>query len=377
MKKKEFGPLYAKASNGKIKTWSCVVAEDKGTVTLNVIHGYEDGKKTVDTRTVEPKNIGKSNETTPWDQGLSEAESKQNKKRDEGYLDTISDVADTEISLPMLAQKYEERKHYLKWPCFVQPKLNGVRCTTRRNVDTNVEYVSRKGKFYTILDHMTKEVEDFLDYVGVGDGEIFNPEFTFQEICSAVKKEREDTKELEYWIYDIVDTKLTFEERNSEIKKFFDEYSKEKNSLGFRKYGPLVEVPTYEVADEKEFKKYHKIFTEEWKFEGTMLRNKDGKYILKHRSNDLLKYKDFMDAEFEIIGAKEATGNDVGTVVFRCKTQDGKEFDVRPKGSRKLRKKWLKEIDKLIGKELTCKFQCYSDDGIPIFATGLAIRDYE
>lgn len=276
LRKKEFGPLYAKASNGKTKIWSCAIIEDnKGLVTLNVIHGYLDGKKTTDTRDVEPKNQGKLNETTRWDQGLSEGQSKENKKRDEGYLDTIDEVATTEIELPMLAQKYTERKHKLVYPCYAQPKLNGVRCITKDA--KKPKYISRKGKFFTTLDHMNSEVKELLKFVGKGDGEAFHPEFNFQEVCRAIKKQRETSLELEYWVYDIADPSLTFEERTKKIKAFFDEYSKEKNSLGFRKYGKLVEVPTYEVKDEEEFKKYHKTFTEKWNFEGTILRNKEGK----------------------------------------------------------------------------------------------------
>jgi ATP-dependent DNA ligase len=376
MKKKEFGPLYAKASNGKTKIWSCAVIEDnKGLVTLNVIHGYTDGKKTTDTREVEPKNVGKLNETSRWDQGLSEAQSKENKKRDEGYLDTVDEVATTEIELPMLAQKYTERKHKLSWPCYAQPKLNGVRCITKDS--KNPKYISRKGKFFTTLDHMNSEVKELLKFVGKGDGEAFHPEFNFQEVCRAIKKQRETSLELEYWVYDIADPSLTFEERKTKIKTFFDKNATEITSKKFRKYGKIVEVPTIEVKNEAEFLKWHKVFTEEWGFEGTILRNKEGKYLLKHRSNDLLKYKDFLDDEFEIVGGKEATGNDSGTVVFRCKTKSGKEFEVRPKGSRELRREWMKDIDNLIGKELTVRYQNLSEDGVPIFPVGLGIRDYE
>jgi len=121
---------------------------------------------------------------------------------------------------------------------------------------------------------------------------------------------------------------------------------------------------------------WHKKWTEIG-FEGTMIRNKKGKYIQKHRSKDLQKYKDFLDAEFKIIGGTEATGNDVGTIVFQCVTDDNKPFTVRPKGSRDIRRQWLRDINNLIGKLLTVRYQNLSDDGIPIFPVGLEIRDYE
>ena len=376
MKKQSFGPLYAKASNGKTKEWSCVVIQD-GDVTINVSHGYIDGKKATDSRVVKGKNLGKTNETSPWAQGLAEAESKRKKKLDEGYMEDKNDVATTEIELPMLANKYMDRSHYVEWPCYAQPKLNGVRCVTKMDGGSDVRYVSRQGKFFSTLEHLDDNVTVFLDEVGKGDGEIFQPEWTFQEVIRAVKKTRENTDELEYWIYDVVDTNKSFEGRKKAIKEFFDKHSDGKNSLGFRKFGNLVEVPTVEIANQKEFKIKHKQFTEEWNFEGTIVRNKNGMYMLKHRSNDLLKYKDFVDAEYEIVGGKEAEGNDAGTVVFTCKTLEGKEFDVRPKGSREIRREWFKDLDSLVGKQLTIRYQNLSEDGIPIFPVGIEVRDYE
>jgi DNA ligase 1 len=366
-----FGPLYAKATNGKIKMWECKVYEQGERVFLKVSHGYEDGKKADDVREVFGKNIGKKNETTPWTQACFDATSKQTKKMEQGYAVSVSEIKQ-EMFLPMLAHKLEERKHYLKYPCFVQPKLNGVRCLVK-----NVEYISRGGKSFNTLSHMNNDVNKFLESVGNIDGEIFNHEFTFQEIISAVKKVNPQTPELQYWIYDIVNKNESFEKRNDMIRKYFDVHMDQDWVYQIcRKSGYLVEVPTYEVKDENDINFYHKKFTE-LGFEGTIIRNKNGMYILQHRSNDLLKHKDFIDEEFEIIGAKSATGNDIDTAVFLCITKDGREFDVRPIGSRELRRRYLSDFSSIKGKLLTVKFQNYSDEGTPIFGRGIAIRDYE
>ena len=90
-----------------------------------------------------------------------------------------------------------------------------------------------------------------------------------------------------------------------------------------------------------------------------------------------MKYKDFIDEEFVIVGGHEGTGDDIGTVVFDCRTKDGKIFAVRPRGSRELRREWMTDIEKIIGKELTIRYQNLSEDNVPIFPVGLAIRDYE
>ena len=379
MNTKEFGPLYALASNGKTKIWQAKV-QNHG---LFIYHGYTDGVITEDKKMIEGKNIGRANETSPFEQACSEAQSKYNKKLDEGYMADIDDVNETIIKLPMLAQKYTERKHYLKYPCFVQPKLNGCRCIAELGVH-GVEYISRQGKKFTTLNHLDAQVKCLLDEIGISsDGEIFHPEWTFQEIIANLKKERPTTKELEYWIYDIVDTDHDFFDRNSRISNWFDDNYDSENSMDFRKFGNLVEVPTFLVDNEKEFLSYHKHFTQDWNFEGTILRNSAGKYMLKHRSNDLLKFKDFQDSEFLIIGAHEGTGNDIGTVIFDCETDEGLTFSVRPKGSRELRREWLKDIKHIVNKKLTVKYQNLSDPpdgykrGVPVFPVGIGIRDYE
>jgi DNA ligase-1 len=91
----------------------------------------------------------------------------------------------------------------------------------------------------------------------------------------------------------------------------------------------------------------------------------------------LQKYKEFFDKEFVIVGGHEGSGPDAGTVVFEVKTKEGKVFSVRPKGTREERTEWLNDMKNIKGKELTVRYQNLSEDGIPIFPVGIAIRDYE
>ena len=163
-----------------------------------------------------------------------------------------------------------------------------------------------------------------------------------------------------------MDENLTFAERNELLVSAFQGED----------YPTLELVPTYEVNNEEEIKKYHDQFVSEG-YEGVIIRNKDGKYKIKHRSKDLQKWKYFLDDEYEIIGGKEATGEDAGTIVFGCKTASGDEFDVRPKGSRDTRRRWFNELESIKGCMLTVRYQDLTDDGIPRFPVGISIRDYE
>lgn len=125
MDSKIFSTLYGKASNGKVKKWDIQVRLDEtGIPEIYNTHGYIDGLQADEVKKIkEGKNIGKKCETTPWEQAVSEAESKWKKKQDKGYGLSPDELKDP--ILPMLAQKYNERKHKIKFPCLVQPKLNG------------------------------------------------------------------------------------------------------------------------------------------------------------------------------------------------------------------------------------------------------------
>ena len=107
-----------------------------------------------------------------------------------------------------------------------------------------------------------------------------------------------------------------------------------------------------------------------------MIRNMNSPYEFK-RSYNLQKYKFFTDSEFEIVDFKEATGNDIGTIVFICQTDKNDIFEVRPQGTREQRKEMFEKGKSYIGKMLTVKYQELTDDGKPRFPVGINIRDYE
>jgi DNA ligase-1 len=352
----KFDTLYAKASNGKIKVWEI---EARGTVMV-IRNGYEDGKMAEQEKVITGKNAGRSNETSDAEQCVAECKSKWQKKIDEQYSTDKSklvDYADADVLLPMLALKYQDRKHDIKFPCYVQPKLNGVRC-----IYQNGKFMSREGKEFTTLEHLAAELKKL--GLKTPDGEIYIHGATFQDIVRKVKKDREDDT-LEYWIYDQVNDK-PFKDRTAGVLSAFSS-----NKPSYLKY-----VKTYVAKSEADIKTYHDQFVQEG-YEGVIIRNMDGLYQAKHRSKDLQKYKEFIDAEFEIVGGHEGSGPDAGTIVFEVKTKAGKTFSVRPKGTREQRAEWFKDLKHIIGADLTVRYQNLSEDGIPIFPVGITIRDYE
>lgn len=71
----------------------------------------------------------------------------------------------------------------------------------------------------------------------------------------------------------------------------------------------------------------------------------------------------------------EAEGRDSGTVIWRCATKTGDEFDCRPIGSMEHRKALFQNAKANVGKMLTIKYQELSEKGIPRFLSGKSIRD--
>jgi DNA ligase-1 len=135
-------------------------------------------------------------------------------------------------------------------------------------------------------------------------------------------------------------------------------------------------VETFSVKKHTDMNGFHKMFMQQG-YEGTMIRDKDSMYEVGQRSNYLLKHKDFQTEEYEITGAKTGHGRDADAVVWVCKTQDDREFTVRPEGTIIQREEDYKNHKKYIGKMLTVRFQNLTALGVPRFPVGVVIRDYE
>jgi len=141
----------------------------------------------------------------------------------------------------------------------------------------------------------------------------------------------------------------------------------------------VILVPTTLVHNEKEMMKLHEQYMDQG-YEGSIIRNRLGKYKPGHRSNDLLKFKNFIDDEFKIVGYEEATGKDAKTPVWICEVgTSGHSITskARPKGSLDYRRKLWKNRDSLIGQMVTVEYQGRTDDGKLRFARAKVIRDYE
>lgn len=259
---------------------------------------------------------------------------------------------------PMLAHEYKKYKDKLTFPCFIQRKYDGYRMLYDNKT---YDIYSRNGKKYDIL--YNTPLHDQLKQINLPlDGEIYchDPSITFESygILRKKKIKQEDLyilNKLEYYVYDIHIQNKSYSERLDMLKNIFISNS----------FTNIKLVDTFICHNENEIKQYHESFVK-MKYEGSMLRNKDGLYTSK-RSFDLLKYKDFDDDEFEIIDYTFESDNDVKLIVWICKTKENKVFNIRPQGTKSEREILFKKGKDFIGQQLWVKFFGYTDNNIPRF----------
>jgi DNA ligase-1 len=397
-----FPPLYGKTSTGKTKVWfASVFTNSSGHGISEIKHGQKNGALQTATKVVETgKNIGKKNETTPLNQSISETKRKwTDKKEKEGYVESEADLdGDSNSSskldegsvkesfsktiYPMLAKTYDSKKNTkngITFPCFVQPKLDGLRCIIYKNSDGKIVTQSRTGGIFEFMDHIVEQVSSLLNSYPniILDGELYTTEIPFENLAGLIKKKHttsEDMKSIkliEYHIYDLIDqtnASMPFIERTDLLITLLNP---EKNASSQKN---IKFVETFMVPSHNEFYKMFQDFIGEG-YEGAILRNSSGVYKQNNRSSDLQKYKEFQEEEYKIVDYSQGEGRDEGTVIWVCETEDGTKFSVRPRGTIEHRKELFNNAKKYIGSALTVIYQELSKFGVPRFPVGKSIRD--
>ena len=365
--------LYGQTKTSKTYQWTISVNEVECTPQnhgeIIIARGLLDGKKHITVELIDSgKNIGKVNETTPVSQAIFNAESKRNNKMDSGYDYSIegSRKKFNDLLKPMLAQSYDKHKKKLVYPCFAQPKLDGIRCLARRQGGIITLY-SRKGKVLDLVPHINEALLQVLDDGQCADGELYTYGWDFQKIISAIKKTNENTPGIEYHIYDLPDM-------NDRSKPFVERFNSDARSKIFEASHCLVAVHTPIIRTEEFLMSYEDACCKEG-YEGIMARNASSKYLFGYRSKDLLKVKRFLDDEYEIVDVTDGVSIEKERAIFVCKTKDNQLFSVRPVGTHDERYIMYQNKESYIGKLLTVKYQELSNDGVPRFPVGLHTRE--
>ena len=368
-----FPVLFKKNSNGSIQFWS--IGVDKNVIVTEF--GQKGGKVQHGEETIsEGKNVGRSNETSPEEQALAEARSKWEAKIKKGYVEDINRAVAGEKDIeggfdPMLAHKFADHGHKIRFPAYVQPKLNGHRCLAVIE-DGTCSLWSRTRKPITSCPHIVEELERMFPTGSYQfDGELYNHAYkdSFEELASLIRQEvpHEDCTEIEYWVYD-KNVPGTFKQRSDELH---DDLLDKDDRTVHAQY--IVLVGTTLVKDEDELTEKFGMFLASG-YEGAMVRNTAGLYVGK-RSYDLQKVKEFHDEDYSIVGINEGRGSYAGCGIFVCQTPEGKTFDVKMRGPKERLTEFLNDHSLWKDKKLVVKYQYISKYGVPIFPIGERFSD--
>lgn len=400
--------LYKRAKSGAIQYWK--VSTDEEDI-IKEAGQLGTASPTTHIAKAVGKNVGKKNETSAEEQAKLDAASDWRKKRDEGYK-TLDDLGITETPdglvfeingsmawpelnsaledklpkyntdasgnvKPMLAKAVKPGYKGVTFPCYLQPKLDGVRClliaSKIKDGAYHVTFLSRSGKPYSTLTHIMTEVMQYLSTVSdkthfILDGEIYSEELTFQEISQAVKKQYPNSLKLKFRCYDVVSDE---DQQRRAIKAQSIVESINSTHVTF--------VETRIITAASDIKMLH----DEWVkqgYEGAMIRLMNGTYDSGQRSSSLLKVKEFDETEYDVL--EFTLGEREEDLIAVCDSDAG-PFKAKLMGNRATKeeikaKYGLGKIDQTGDRvQITIKHFGFTDDGLPRFPIGKAVRDYE
>ncbi|CAL9979745.1 ATP-dependent DNA ligase [Vibrio phage D69] len=431
--------LYKIDSQGVTRVWRAwTTLNEDGTAIENNESGIEGGTLSgIPVTVLAGKNIGKKNETTALQQANSRIQSKLTKKLREGYVENLEEFTQQGV---MKAHEWKVSKHRMSQIALKQPKLDGIRCKAIKRGDTFTLMSKSNKEFKPFLYDLpwANYFRNEMDESEV-DGEMYVHGLELNEIASLVmsyklttnelleycedtpeglkinlkKKEILDqvwrgefcpmqdpavktptfencdpievgknkgwifpnvttehietvgTQQLQFWAFDVPDAETMAEERNFILERTWATQDAEDHGI------IAVIAEEFDIDDIAEANAEYV----ERGFEGTMVRLPSGLYAFGERTAALQKYKDFHDQEWEIKGYElDREGNPTFTFV----SDAGVEFSSRPTGNRAWRQKLLNDIDTVIGKMATIRYQMlYQDSLCPQFGRVIAIRDYE
>lgn len=386
--------------------------------------GFVGGKETTAVVDVtEGKNIGKSNETSPFEQALKEARSasaRMMRKRDgEPAVDPESEHDIKPVVPAMLIKKNLVSAEELEYPIYIQPKLDGVRCTmtaydpamaprlARANKpeviahaeELGVVAYSREYLIYPVW-HLVDTVIEYLRarpnlYL---DGELMayddrGKTLPLQTINGTARNPAR-AHQTRYKVFDIFDysnLNQSFECRLDHLEDF-QEHLDANEDPDANPDDPLVEiVKTWKVRSAATAARRHQKHLDAG-YEGSVFREPDSVYVPSHnghRSTTTIKWKPVHRMELEVVGwegGKKGKAVDMVRWTLKVPEARGKKntTTLDPKWPDEERRRVYKKLTEdpemfereYKGRSMTIEYQDISKDGLPLRAKAIAFRDY-
>lgn len=277
----------------------------------------------------------------------------------------------------MLAPNELANPSTLKYPVYIQPKLDGFRCIFSPNGDGTFTFTSRSGKSFgnAKLSEYFRSLSVVDDYIL--DGELYATSVNFNKLASALSAE--DTtlpKDLTFVVYDCLTLdewnnrkcKLSYENRLKRLRQVLNDQ--------VSNYAKVIDISNDKVSTPKELLGIYKNHLDAG-YEGAMLKSPEGFYEWKRvtsKSGIMLKLKPFKTLDLPIVGVYEGEGNFeglAGGIIVEYKGTNvrcGSGFDIATR-------KVLKEhTSRFLGKVVEIKYFEETPDGSLRFPTFVRFR---
>lgn len=380
----EFPTLYAVDRRGTVQSWRIYTRGDL----VIVEHGKLGKKQAVHRDRAIGTNTGRANARNAEQQAAFEAEAAWVKKLKTGYFRSIDEARTRFVFLPMLAHPLSEtnRGHTTErdvlYPVDAQPKLNGVRALSAW-VDHRIDYQrdigahdticcrSRVAEEWPAIPHIREELRELLRPGDMVDGELYVHGIPLQTINSWAQALTKDSLLLQYHLYDMPavngSVNGSWEERRHELETRYAAYMTKRGRLG----SAIHLVPSTRVNSRAEVDAFGQAAVANG-YEGLILRAISDQYSFNDRTSSLLKWKQFYDEEFRVIGGHprewfDASGTPrVILDKFVCQnTYSDHTFEVVPRGDVAQREEYWRNLQAYVGRDLTVRFYDRSIDGVP------------
>jgi len=340
--------LYIKDSHNRLRLWHITNIDN----VIHITYGLEDGEKVTQTEIVDE---GKQTRNIP-EQVASRIRSRINKQLDRGYTEnresalTGKPTNSLGFAKPMLAHKFADAKSVSFENAFLQRKYDGHRCLITKNAGELVAY-SRNGKPIESISHILETIN--IEEGQTLDGELYSHGHTLQQISSWVKKPQENSLNLQYVLYDIMD--------DAPYSKRYDAICNLRWNPSYLNSSPVQIAPTIPIKDAVSAYVLMSSYKKEG-YEGAILRLDGYGYQDGKRSHGLLKLKQCDDDVFvvvDIVTARE------GWAILTCMTENGKEFKVSAPGTFEEKHEIAANPNIYKGRFVRVEYANLTPDGIP------------
>lgn len=267
----------------------------------------------------------------------------------------------------MLAPSELPQLPNLKYPIYVQPKLDGFRA-----IYLDGQFYTRTGRSLpnVQLESYFKGLEGLSDTVL--DGELYGHGVAFQDLSKTLTNEDKAIKiPLKYHVYDAIPkrdwlaqrTKLDYTERLQLLRTTV-------NSIG--DYKKVIDVATDLVEDSSQIAEIYKKYLKQG-YEGCMLKAPEGKYQWKRvtlKSGEMIKLKPFVSEDLKVTSIYEGEGNFEGMAGGVVVDFNGNSVSVGSGFDVATRKEMAQSPNDFIGRTAEIKYFEVTEDGslrFPIF----------